>query len=134
MCYEGIFWFKDLTVVDPYYALPVLNSLIFWITIEVGAADGMQGTDPAMAQRMKNIMRFLAIIFIPLTASFPSSLFCYWITSSCFSLVQSTIIKNPIIRDMLRIPRAVKREDPLEKPMVCAADGCQSGMRVFVCS
>ena len=123
MCYEGLAWFKDLTVADPYYALPVLNSLIFWITIEVGAADGMQGADPAMVQRMKNIMRFMALIFIPITASFPSSLFCYWITSSGFSLVQSTIIKNPLVREMLRIPQVVKRKDPLENPTVCAVDG-----------
>ena len=119
MCYEGLFWFKDLTIADPYYALPVINSLIFWITIELGAADGMQGTAPEMINRMKTVMRALAVIFVPITASFPSSLFCYWITSSCFSLVQSTLMKHSDVRRLLKLPEVVKRHSDAKKsPLV----------------
>lgn len=38
----GAFWFVDLSVADPYYALPVLSSLAFLATVELGAVDGMQ--------------------------------------------------------------------------------------------
>lgn len=38
----GLFWFPDLTVADPTYLLPVLTSLSFLATVEIGAADGMQ--------------------------------------------------------------------------------------------
>ena len=31
----GLFWFTDLTVVDPYYALPILACVSFLINIEV---------------------------------------------------------------------------------------------------
>ena len=39
----GALWFTDLSVADPYYALPVLASATFLLTIELGAADGMEG-------------------------------------------------------------------------------------------
>ena len=39
----GTLWFTDLTVADPSYALPILAGLSFLATIELGAADGMQG-------------------------------------------------------------------------------------------
>lgn len=31
----GIFWFKDLTLPDQYYAMPIITSLTLWATIEV---------------------------------------------------------------------------------------------------
>jgi YidC/Oxa1 family membrane protein insertase len=39
----GTLWFTDLTVADPTYALPILAGVSFLATIELGAADGMQG-------------------------------------------------------------------------------------------
>ena len=36
MSTEGIFWFQNLTVPDPYYALPVLASLSFMTIMQVG--------------------------------------------------------------------------------------------------
>ena len=35
-------WYTDLTIADPYYTLPILSSLVFLISIELNAADGMQ--------------------------------------------------------------------------------------------
>lgn len=129
MCYEGLFWFKDLTVADPFYVMPVVNSAIFLLTIELNAADGMQGYPPAMLEKMKMFMRILAVVFVPLTASFPSSMFCYWITSSCFSLVQSQLIKDNRVRRLLRLPPAVKRKTDLFKsPMVISQSNASSRM------
>jgi hypothetical protein len=39
----GALWFTDLTLPDPHYVLPVLASLTFLATVELGAADGMDG-------------------------------------------------------------------------------------------
>ena len=38
----GALWFTDLTIADPYYLLPITASAIFLLTVELGAADGMQ--------------------------------------------------------------------------------------------
>ena len=40
----GVYWFTDLTVADPYYLLPIASSAVFLLTVELGAADGMQVT------------------------------------------------------------------------------------------
>lgn len=36
MATGGIAWFTDLTIPDPYYALPLITMTTFFITIEVG--------------------------------------------------------------------------------------------------
>lgn len=64
-------WFTDLTLADPYYALPIMSSAVFLLTVELGAADGMQGQDEALLRRMKNIFRAMGVAMVPLTASFP---------------------------------------------------------------
>ncbi len=42
MTMGGALWFTDLTVADPYYLLPITASALFLLTVELGAADGMQ--------------------------------------------------------------------------------------------
>jgi len=32
----GLLWFTDLTLADPYYAMPLLTMATFLVTIEVG--------------------------------------------------------------------------------------------------
>ena len=88
----GAAWFTNLAVADPTYALPLLSGATFLATVEVralcacllkcqpdvlpfrnnsqlGAVDGMQG-NPA-ANNVKLGMRALAVILVPVTASFP---------------------------------------------------------------
>ena len=67
----GTLWFTDLTVADPYYLLPIASSAVFLLTVELGAADGMQGQDAQTLSRMKNIFRALGVAMVPLTASMP---------------------------------------------------------------
>ena len=68
----GALWFTDLTVADPTYALPILSSLTFLATVELGAADGMQGQPPETLRKMKMAMRALAVIIVPVTMSMPA--------------------------------------------------------------
>lgn len=67
----GALWFTDLTIADPYYALPVITGLTFLLTVELGAADGMQGQPPEQMAKMKNFMRIFAVALVPLSASLP---------------------------------------------------------------
>ena len=46
MTVGGALWFTDLTVADPYYLLPIAASGVFLLTVELGAADGMQVCSP----------------------------------------------------------------------------------------
>lgn len=100
----GIGWFADLTVADPHYALPVLSSLVFLATIELGAADGMQGQPEKMVSRMKWFMRILAVGIVPFTLTLPSSVFIYWITSNTISLAQTKLLRNSRVKAALGVP------------------------------
>ena len=73
LTHGGALWFSDLTIADPTYALPVLCSAMLLITVEVGAADGMQGQDPSMLRNMKNVMRAVSVILVPVTAGMPQA-------------------------------------------------------------
>jgi YidC/Oxa1 family membrane protein insertase len=68
----GMYWFPDLTVADPYYGLPLLCSASFLATVELGAADGMQGMPPESLSRMKTFFRFIAVAMIPLSSGMPA--------------------------------------------------------------
>lgn len=100
----GTAWFHDLTVADQTYGLPLLSAGIFLLTVELNAADGMQGQDPATMRKMKNFMRFLAVALVPLTASMPAGVFVYWATSNACSLVQSTLFKLKATRKLFNLP------------------------------
>lgn len=100
----GALWFSDLTVADPTYMLPIIASATFLLTVELGAADGMEGQTAVMQRRMKNIMRVVAVGIVPFTLSLPASVFMYWTTSNAFSLVQTLVMKIPGVKQALGIP------------------------------
>jgi len=37
---EGLFWFKDLTVPDPYVALPIITSATLYVMLKYGVEFG----------------------------------------------------------------------------------------------
>jgi YidC/Oxa1 family membrane protein insertase len=95
---EGIWWFKDLSVQDPTYALPALCAASFLATIELGGESG------EVQSNMKNVMRGLGLIMIPAMAQFPAVLFCYWLPSNLFSFFQIASFKVGPIRRALKLP------------------------------
>lgn len=98
----GALWFTDLTTPDAMFILPVLTALTFWITVELNAQEGLEG-NPA-GKTIKNVSRGFAALTIPLTASFPKAIFCYWITSNLFSLSYGLVIKNHAVKKALGVP------------------------------
>ncbi|PIN24047.1 hypothetical protein CDL12_03233 [Handroanthus impetiginosus] len=98
----GTLWFTDLTTPDSMYIFPILTALTFWITVECNALEGMEG-NPA-AGTAKNVSRVFAALSVPITATFPKAIFCYWITSNLFSLAYGLVMKNPEVKKFLGIP------------------------------
>jgi len=105
----GILWFTDLTVPDPYYVLPLLGCASFMAIIELGGEAGV--TNPQV-EKMKTFFRCMSILLIPVTASFPSGLFMYWLTASTFSMGQILLLKFPQARAALGIPKLVQHPPP----------------------
>lgn len=108
----GAAWFTDLSIADTTMGLPILSATTFLITIELG---GEAGEHQAEQQaKMKNVMRALAVCMVPLTMTFPTAVFCYWVTSNSFSCVQTAMFKVPGVKAALGIPTA---------PVVALGDG-----------
>jgi len=82
----GAAWFMDLSAADPTFALPVISSLTFLLAIEFSPPTA--GGDPATKMYTKYGMRALAVAMVPMTWTFSSGIFVYWVTTNSFSFVQ----------------------------------------------
>eukprot|EP00245_Coleochaete_scutata_P012075 TRINITY_DN4617_c0_g2_i1.p1 TRINITY_DN4617_c0_g2~~TRINITY_DN4617_c0_g2_i1.p1 ORF type:complete len:124 (+),score=22.52 TRINITY_DN4617_c0_g2_i1:3-374(+) len=82
--------------------MPALSALSFLAMIELNAADGMESA--AMSATFKNVMRVFALAIIPISATFPNAMFCYWLSANAFSLGQGVVLKIPGMKSKLGIP------------------------------
>jgi YidC/Oxa1 family membrane protein insertase len=82
----GLFWFQDLSHMDPYFVLPVVSALTMLAATEITA----KNIDP----QQRWIMRLLPIGVTIFLWKFPAGLFVYWITSNLVTLVQNYLIYN----------------------------------------
>ncbi|XP_076470858.1 mitochondrial inner membrane protein OXA1L-like [Babylonia areolata] len=101
----GLLWFTDLTLPDPFYAMPLMTMATFLLTIELGVDGVKAGT---MSHTMKWFMRGMPLIMLPLISNFPAAMLCYWFTSNAFSLVQVLFLKIPAVRSFFRIEKMVQ--------------------------
>ena len=82
----GLFWFQDLSQMDPYFVLPVLSALTMLAATEITS----KNIDP----QQRWLMRLLPIGITVFLWSFPAGLFVYWITSNLVTLAQNYVIYN----------------------------------------
>lgn len=82
----GILWFKDLSVHDPYYILPIVSAVTMLAASEITS----KNIDP----QQRWMMRVLPVVFTVFLLTFPAGLFMYWITSNLVTLVQNYVIYN----------------------------------------
>jgi YidC/Oxa1 family membrane protein insertase len=113
MATGGAMWFTDLSVADPTYILPIINSLTFLIMIELGS-DGMP---TAQQGTFKWVMRGLAVVMVPITAPMPSGLFIYWGANNSISILQAAFLKMPKMKKMFDIPEMPTAEDTPQMKM-----------------
>ena len=93
----GMLWFPDLTVADPYMALPILSAATFLGMTEMGK-EQMMASDPARGRTMVNVFRGLAVIMVPITMNFNTGVFVYWTVNNTFSFVQAALLKQPAVK------------------------------------
>jgi len=97
----GMLWFPDLSAADPMYALPIVSAAFFLATVELGAMDGAPNQQ---TNQMKNVMRILSVVIVPLTMKMPAAVILYFMSSSIFSLVQVNLLKIPALRSLFGVP------------------------------
>jgi YidC/Oxa1 family membrane protein insertase len=99
----GALWFPDLTVADPYYILPVVTGGTFFAMASVDLM-GTGGPVDEKQQMMKTGMKAVALLMIPMTASFESGVFVYWTTSNIMTVAQGQVLKNTQVRALIGMP------------------------------
>ncbi|CAA3704325.1 Membrane protein insertase YidC [Candidatus Portiera aleyrodidarum] len=80
-----ILWIKDLSLMDPYFILPIAMGLSILIQQKINNKEN----------KKNNIIKILPIIFTLFFLWFPSCLLIYWITNNIMSIIQQyLILKN----------------------------------------
>lgn len=121
----GLGWVTDLTAADPYYILPATSLLFTNLVFKVRAvsvcnsfflltdpvqfgADGVptaaKAGSPMTTAHMRNFIQLTTFLSFPLIMYFPSALLFYWTFSTGFTLLQSIILRQPIVKRYLGLP------------------------------
>ena len=79
-----ILWIKDLSIMDPYYVLPVIMGVSMFIQQKLNPAP----PDPMQAK----LMMALPFVFTVMFAFFPSGLVLYWVMNNILSIAQQWVI------------------------------------------
>lgn len=77
-----IFWIDDLSAMDPFFVLPLLNAAGMYYSQKLTPTPA--NADPMQAKMMK----FFPLIFAGIFAFFPSGLVLYWLINMLVTLVQ----------------------------------------------
>ena len=80
--HSGFLWLDDLSAMDPYFVLPILNGLGMYVSQQMTPTP--PSADPIQAQMMK----FLPVIFAVVFAWFPSGLVLYWLVNMLIQIFQ----------------------------------------------
>lgn len=87
-----IMWFNDLSVMDPYFVLPLLMGASMYIQQRLNP--------PQMADPMQQkIFQFLPVVFTVMFLFFPAGLVLYWVVNNVLSIAQQYIITKKIVGD-----------------------------------
>ncbi len=85
-------WIHDLSVMDPYYVLPILmGASMFWQQ----RITPTNFTDPMQ----EKIMKFLPVIFTFFFVTFPAGLTLYWFINNLFSVAQQYYVNSIFARE-----------------------------------
>ncbi|KAG6884556.1 hypothetical protein C0993_010116 [Termitomyces sp. T159_Od127] len=104
LMHSGFSLLPDLTVADPYMALPILLCAVVNTQIQVGAAEMDLISRPEMGHIM-NALRLVSVVGVFVMASMPSGLMVSLITTSAATTLQSWALQRPEIRASLNIPQ-----------------------------
>ena len=82
-----ILWIQDLSVMDPYYVLPVLMGASMWLHQRLTPSNF---TDPMQ----EKIFKWLPVVFTFFFVTFPAGLVLYWLTNNVASILQQLMINR----------------------------------------
>lgn len=84
-----ILWYKDLSVMDPYFVLPLIMGATMYLQYKLNPPP----SDPMQAK----VFQFMPIIFTVLFLWFPAGLVLYWVVNNLLSIAQQWYINKKIV-------------------------------------
>jgi YidC/Oxa1 family membrane protein insertase len=81
-------WYQDLSVLDPYYILPLIFGASMFIQQKLNP--------PQMDPMQQKIFAFLPIVFTVMFLFFPAGLVLYWVVNNILSITQQWFITRQI--------------------------------------
>ncbi len=99
MATEGALWFPDLVARDKTQFLPIISAVTWLWQVEMGS-----GVHYAAWPSLRLATRVTALAMVPLTATLPSGVFVFWVTSNLFAVVRGYAARSDVVRRALRIP------------------------------
>ncbi|EYC24610.1 hypothetical protein Y032_0013g2003 [Ancylostoma ceylanicum] len=102
----GTAWFTDLTVADPYYALPLISAVTMGLVTRVGIEMGTSADQ--MTPMMRLGMQYaLPVVIFAVSSQFATGLCVYWCASNLISLIYAGAFRTQAIRKLFNIPPLV---------------------------
>ncbi|MGP4038974.1 YidC family membrane integrase SpoIIIJ [Gracilibacillus sp. D59] len=89
-------WFQ-LESPDPYYILPVLTAGFTYLQQKLMMA-GTTGQQNTMMPQMTMMLYLMPIMIGVFAIFFPSALALYWVVGNIFMVLQTLLIKNPMMK------------------------------------
>ncbi|UZK04795.1 membrane protein insertase YidC [Venatoribacter cucullus] len=83
-----ILWIKDMSVMDPYFILPLIMGASMFIQMKLNPTP----PDPMQAR----VMQFMPVIFTVFFLWFPAGLVLYWVVNNVLSIAQQYVITKQI--------------------------------------
>ncbi|MFZ5561586.1 MAG: membrane protein insertase YidC [Pseudomonadota bacterium] len=91
---EWILWIRDLSVMDPYFILPLIMGASMFVQMMLNPAP----PDPMQAR----VMKIMPIVFTVMFLWFPAGLVLYWVVNNVLSIAQQAVITRQIEKSAAR--------------------------------
>jgi membrane protein insertase Oxa1/YidC/SpoIIIJ len=105
MTYEGAMWFTNLTVPDPWFALPIICGVATFLQFNSKRfKDQMLAQGGDAAGPMQKIMPFMGGFIIIAGCFQPSAIALLWASNSVISITQNYLMWHPKFRAYVGLP------------------------------
>eukprot|EP00879_Flechtneria_rotunda_P002214 GHRR01002400.1.p1 GENE.GHRR01002400.1~~GHRR01002400.1.p1 ORF type:complete len:380 (+),score=123.10 GHRR01002400.1:157-1296(+) len=105
MANEGAWWFKDLTMPDPVYGLPIICCVATLAMLQSNAANAAMGQMPGSnPQISKRIMSIAALLIIPFGGWTSAAVGVLWASNAIIQVAQNLLLANSTFRSTFGLP------------------------------
>ncbi|XP_050581389.1 mitochondrial inner membrane protein OXA1L [Bombus affinis] len=95
----GLWWFTDLTSVDPYYLLPLGTSITLYAVTSYTLRNS-QNLTPIM----RNMFKAVPVISFLFAMKFPGAILCHWAISNILTVVENQVLQLKKVKAYFNIP------------------------------